>query len=159
MSNLEFCEEYSEYLEKFYHQCQASTNDGKRCKNKTRENYCEGLHAMYRNYGSILKPGFERYPGAAKTNWTKAFERRHVVPDYNEKDYNEMQEKWAVRYEKSMEKYEREREKRMEKYEREKKDCKCSWCQKREDSETPSVRAFGGMGAQLQQPDFSFGVY
>lgn len=110
-------ESYSDYLEKFFHQCQAATNTGRRCRNKTRENYCTGLHAADRECGYGLKPGFDHYPGATRKNWTKVFAERHRVPDYNEKEYDEMQEAWSERYEKRMEEYEKRR-KAVEKKER-----------------------------------------
>jgi len=100
MSSIVFQEDYEDYAEKFYHQCQAMTNDGTRCKNRTAENYCKGVHAASRESEYGIKKGFARYMGATRYNWTRVFEKKNVVP-YTRKEYDEYQACWLRRLERA----------------------------------------------------------
>lgn len=86
---------YEKYRKHFHNQCQARTDDGQRCRNRTPGNYCPGLHADYRSGTSSLKSKFSHYDEASEDNRTCWFANKYLVP-WPRHIYEKIQKQWSV---------------------------------------------------------------
>lgn len=90
---MDWDDRYERYLKQngVVPQCQAVTNEGKRCKNRTRGKYCPGLHAVKR-YGdeNHLKPGFSHFSNATDQNYSATYQYR---PRLSKTEYKALMKK------------------------------------------------------------------